>query len=188
MFFIPIKTCFSFSAIFALGSKIHAEGMSWVGIEHTKRQQSFAFAARFSRFCESAFRLSTTLRKVVVIPCMVKTICYLKIFNPVIKFITVFMVDNFMALKRSTKVLLHDMTMFKNFFAVNTKSFIPISKKPSFSFVNMERIAVKKPSKIMLITPASRFRIVLTILNITFHVTNVLNLFRKVKEGCNHGI
>src|SRR3990167_893330 len=70
---------------------------------------------------------------VVVTSHMVRTVSYNKIFNSVIKLISINVVDYFTLFKRSSNVILHYKSLFKNRLSINKEFFISIWSNTSSS-------------------------------------------------------
>ena len=91
------------------------------------RKSIFKFAIIPSSFCGFRFPSSSILSKLtmadfpgIMMRGMLSFCHQLQIFNTIIKTIFVYMMDNLTASQRSSNMLLHDKSMLKHFFSINT--------------------------------------------------------------------
>jgi len=107
-----------------------------------------ALNARFLQMNISLFHM---------IPSMIRLIINHQIFNSIIKSISIYMMDNFGRIKFTTKMLLHNMPMFKNIISINSNYFITLKNTTTtIRGIFTDRwISVPLPSSIMNGTPTS---------------------------------
>lgn len=102
----------------AHGAKYYAPPISFSGV--TTRAQFCIFKC-FLSTNSTICRLSQ--RRVIF--SMIRPICNFKIFDPIVRFYTIFMVNDLFGFKFSSNKILHNKSVFKNFSFVNNSVAVP---------------------------------------------------------------
>lgn len=119
-------------------------------IESIRRCSKF-----FSTMITSNVKIAISYLSVVA--CMNTLSGQVKIFDAIIKAVSVFVMDYFVRLKFSTKVLFHKMSVFIHLLSVNINNLIslPNTTASFWGIFANGRIAMSLPSSIMECTPSS---------------------------------
>lgn len=139
-----------------------------MGIKLVEGQQPMTFCTGFLGLRESARRLASAMREIVVVARVRGAGGDFQIRNAIIQFVAVLVMNNLAACQRAAKVLLHQIAMFKDFLTVDVEHFITATQ-PSLALIDMVRIAMLEPTEVVFVAPTACFGDIVTIRNRALH-------------------